>query len=416
MENELQAILENEYGISVFHEDLLEEDLQKRGYRKATEAEAERFNTIFQYAPQIAKDIYYSEAVQKSFKSAVNGSYRVKLEPGLHLGKSHTIKGAFKGNAYDENGILRTHADWLVNNVELDVSMAPQLAMSVFNATSFVTGQYFMAEINRNLSDIKIDTKEIKEFLENDKESEIKAKIDSLNEILRHLPFMNDNPDRISQTHQELSSIQTTALKYIHFSQRTISAVKQKAGDDDKGDTIKNRLKEAIDALVQYRLLVAVYCQSKLIEIYLNRIQDIEELTLYRDELKNIVNDYNDIYFSTLDWMQSYLNENHSLNDAGALQIMTTFTITVAPILFGGWRSIRPGFKTASAFNNWMNDKRQKNKNEHVNYVQELMNSFSYDEGSIKGPVRNITRYIEATRRKIEIIKVGDSIYTNLPA
>jgi carbamate kinase len=95
---------------------------------------------------------------------------------------------------------------------------------------------------------------------------------------------------------------------------------------------------------------------------------------------------------------------------------MTTFTITVAPILFGGWRSIRPGFKTASAFNNWMNDKRQKNKNEHVNYVQELMNSFSYDEGSIKGPVRNITRYIEATRRKIEIIKVGDSIYTNLPA
>ena len=26
MENELQAILENEYGISVFHEDLLEEE------------------------------------------------------------------------------------------------------------------------------------------------------------------------------------------------------------------------------------------------------------------------------------------------------------------------------------------------------------------------------------------------------
>ena len=98
MENELQSILEKEYGIRVYREDLPKEDLQRRGYRKATHLEVERFNTIFQYAPYIAKDVYYADAVKKSFDSAVKGSFRVKIEPGLQLGKSHTTEGAFKGN------------------------------------------------------------------------------------------------------------------------------------------------------------------------------------------------------------------------------------------------------------------------------------------------------------------------------
>ena len=63
-QNELQYILEKEYGIQVYREELSEEALHRRGYRKATRLEAERFNAVFQYAPYIAKDIYYADAVQ----------------------------------------------------------------------------------------------------------------------------------------------------------------------------------------------------------------------------------------------------------------------------------------------------------------------------------------------------------------
>lgn len=415
MENELQAILENEYGIQVFHEDLSEEDLERRGYRKATKEEAERFNTIFQYAPQIAKDVYYADAVQKAFESAVSGSYRVKLEPGLRLGKSHSTPGAFKGNAYDEYGKLKTHADWLVNDAKMDVSLAPQIAMSVFNATSFVTGQYFMAEINKSLSDIGTDIKGIKQFLENEKESEIKAVIDDLNEIINHLPFIVNKPDRISQTLQKLSFIQSTAKKNIFFFKEAIDDVKRNARDDDKGDAIKKRLKDAIEALMQYRLMVVIFCQSKLIELYLNNILDTEELTLYRDELNSIANDYLDDYSSTIDWMHSYLNENHSLNSIGAGQILATIAVGLSPILTKGWRGIGSGIKNAKSVNEMMNSDRQDNKKEHVDYARELIELISDDSG-IKEPVRNLTKYIEATRRKIEIIKIGENVYTNLPA
>ena len=135
MQNELQSILAKEYGIRFYREDLPEEDLPRRGYRKATHLETERLNAVFQYAPYIAKDIYYADAIQKSFDSAVKGSFRVKIEPGLHLGQSHTTEGAFKGNLYDVNGKLKTQADWLENAAKLDVSMAPQIASSIFMRT-----------------------------------------------------------------------------------------------------------------------------------------------------------------------------------------------------------------------------------------------------------------------------------------
>ena len=108
MQNELQSILEKEYGIRFYREDLPEEDLQRRGYRKVTRLEVERLNAVFQYAPYIAKDVYYADAVQKSFDSAVKGSFRVKIKAGLYLGQSHTIEGAFKGNLYDANGKLKS--------------------------------------------------------------------------------------------------------------------------------------------------------------------------------------------------------------------------------------------------------------------------------------------------------------------
>ena len=77
MQNELQSILEKEYGIQVFHEDLPKEDLKRRGYRKVSRIEVEQLNAVFRQPPYIAKDVYYADVVQKRSEYAVNGFFRV---------------------------------------------------------------------------------------------------------------------------------------------------------------------------------------------------------------------------------------------------------------------------------------------------------------------------------------------------
>ena len=415
MDNELQRILSNDYGITVYREEMSEENLKRRGYRKATEEEAVRLNSIFQFAPQIAKDTYYADAFQKSFKNAVKGSYRVKLEPGFHLGKSHTTPGAYKGNVYDENNTLKSQADWLINDAEIKVSNIPQIAASVFNAVSFITGQYFMVEINRTLTDLKTGTQEIRQFLENDKYSTIKATIDDLYEIIDHLQFIEKNSERRSQTINKLSTIQSIFKKYITVSQGDIELIKNNARDDDKGEIIKENLKKATNVLMQYRILVGVYCQSKLLELYLNNIRDIEELSKYRNELNIRVNSYFDAYSNMVVWMNSYLNENHSLNDRSIGQILTSIGAGAVPTLLGGMWGLALAPTCYDSVDDLWNTTRRLKKDSHVEYAQRLVNSVATCHSNVKAPVMNLTRYIEATRMKIEVIKIGENIYTNLP-
>lgn len=273
-----------------------------------------------------------------------------------------------------------------------------------------------MSQINRGLSDIKTDTEKVKQFLEDDKNSTIQAAIDELNEIVNHLPFIAENPDRVNLKLQRLSAIQATVNKYINMSQKTISSARQEFKNSDKGVTIKKRINSVVNAMTQYRVLVDVYCQSKLIEIYLNKILNTEELTLYRDELNHFINSYTDNLRSTSDWINNYLNENRSLNNIGAGQILAMITAGVAvPVLRGDLLfPTVTGLKAAKKVYDFMDSKRQNVKAENVDYAKELMKTVS-DVNGVKEPVRNLTRFIEASKREIEIIKIGEEIYTSLP-
>ena len=105
-----------------------------------------------------------------------------------------------------------------------------------------------------------------------------------------------------------------------------------------------------------------------------------------------------------------------SFTDSGIGQILAMITAGVAvPMLQGD--SLFPAFtgiKAAKKVYDLMDSKRQNAKAENVDYAKALLKSVS-DVNSIKEPVRNLTRFIEASKREIEIIKIGEEIYTSLP-
>lgn len=412
MGDEIQSLLSNEYGIEVFRENLSEDDLRRRGYRKATAEEAARFDAFFQFAPHIAKDVYYANSAQQAFNSATCGTYRLKLDPRYHLGASSKTIGAFNGNAFDTKNSLKTQAEWFVNDAKLDLSKIPEIASLAFHAASFVTGQYFLAQINKNLADIKTETQNIKHFLEVTRAGEIANAIEELMDVQHHLKYIEGDPERRADALNRLHNIQKTARVYVSHPRTAINDEKKKVSDSDKNEVIKGHIDAITQALLEYRLLLWVFCQAKLIEIYLTN-RSTDELELDREELNNNVNTYSDTVRSSFEWIERYLNENHSLNGVSPVDYLI-MAGSGASIAFGGYLGTFAGVTLSELTLGKATSKRRSKKHEQVAYA--ALQWANVDDGSIDFPVRRLSQYIEATRNKIEAIKVGDVIYTNLPA
>ena len=102
----------------------------------------------------------------------VNGMYRVIIPKGAKLSESSNMIGAFRGIFHGSDGI-KGHANLISDNNGL--IMANSLT-SVMAIASLVVGQYYMAKIDKKLSDINSKLSKISSFQNN----EYKAKVLSL--------------------------------------------------------------------------------------------------------------------------------------------------------------------------------------------------------------------------------------------
>jgi len=410
VDNTIQVQLKNEYGIECFREESSELELQERGFRKATAEEVTRFNMLFQFAPQIAKDSYYASATKEAFDSAVRGTYRLKLDPRYHLGKSSHTPGAFNGNAFDDQNSLKTQAEWLANTEELDLSKIPQYAEMAFNAASFVTGQYFMAQINRNLAELKSDTEDIKRFLEVRRHGEINDAIEELKDITNRLDFIVLSPREVERTLNKTDRIRSTARINIPQAVDAINIIIERASKKDKEKEIKEKLDNAADALLEYRLLLWVYCQAKLLEIYISGIQDARELDVILAELRGYTDAYFETVIKTSDWMWKYLEENKTVNGKIPL-IYGTAGVGLLMSILGG----EIGRELSKVAIDKVGDSHRRRIMDYVHHMNDAMDSVHSYEDTVREPVKNLARYIETTRDKIEVVKIGETIYTNMP-
>ena len=154
-DRELTVALKEDFGITLTEENCSLEEIQKRGYHRFERNTAAQFDSIFQYIPQIVMGQVNQGNVGKAFNAAVKGTFRCQLAPGTHLASSKSLLGAFRGTGLsNQTNQVAAQANWIPNNATLNVSAAPMVALGIFNAMSIVTGQYFMAQINRKMSDL----------------------------------------------------------------------------------------------------------------------------------------------------------------------------------------------------------------------------------------------------------------------
>ncbi len=409
---ELQLCLKDEYGIEVYHErKMFPEELKEKGYRQLPSEALGRLTPIFQYVPQLAVQNINNGGVQVAFKEAVEGTYRVILDPGTILAKSKQTAGAFRGTELNQvTNKVAGQAEFIENSSLLSVSAAPQVALNIFNAASFVTGQYFMAQVNEKLSDIKDGLDRIEQFLDADKQSKLKADLKTLEKINKQIALIKDDEVQKNATITQLKLIQTQAQGFIIFYQGQVGSVRQSAGIKDKDKKIVKNINNVGNYMIQYRCATLTYCMANLMELYLMDAPDTDYFKIVHEDLREIVNQYKVDYCLCKDKMKLYLDSNNALNKRNSIQISADAAVGVALTVV---TRMPVGIKAARYVDDIFNEKRKEKKIEKIESLKRYMD-YCGDTELLDSSVNGISRYIAATTNTIELLKVENDYYTNI--
>lgn len=415
---EIVQALEKE-GIQVFRENLSVSDIKKQGHKKLSKEMASQVSGIFKYAPQIAVDRINSAAVQKAFQDAVEGTYRVKLDPGIHLGISHKEAGAFSANMFDAQGNIKGPAALFVNDATLTVSQVPQYALNVFNAASFVTGQYYMAEVNKKLASIKEGIREIQAILDIQQSSELEAAVLMLQDIINHRFSIAKSDVRLQASLVKLQDLKEKAYetmascsKQIEFKKSNVNLKKDK--DADIEEVIRSIAKLA----ARYEQAVQLYCMSVILEVFLTNNRDSNELEQFKNELRNIIQSFMANYKSYEEWIDDYLDNVKAINQLSWWQYTKMVLSGAAGGAVGGIKGgILKGIGGAAlgAGGSFaiMNENRKKRKEELVSLSNRAFCCLGDDE-ALEAPVERLSQYINFIQQPSEFIMIGDDCYSNI--
>lgn len=325
-QSDIQEHMDDSYGIEFFVNELLPAELENQGYRKMSLEELHYVEPLFKFAPQLIVDKINKVAIERTFKAATENSYKCLLDPSMHLA---TIKGTsdvFLGSGLDNaTNKVKGQARWSKNDAVLSVSNVPNIALKAFNALSAVTGQYFMAQVNAKLSDIKDGIDEIKQYIDAVKQSELEAALQELYEIIEHIQFIKKDTERTRATITQIEDIRKVARSSIKLHRNQIEKTIRSASKTDKEDVISKNTHEIKKYMVQYRYAVYVYNLAQIMKIYLNDITAVEELSMFRNEISDTVNQYKKLSGRTAVWVKKYLDEANSLNKASTGQKLLLF-------------------------------------------------------------------------------------------
>lgn len=411
--NEIRKQFKDHYDIEIYHETYTPDDMKRMGYRKIDSNAVASLNMLFHYVPQLAVDKINQVAVGNAFKTAVDGSFRVRLGTGMHMPHSKLHPEAFRAMGFnDVTNRLSGQAELFENNAVLNVSNAPQVALGIFNVASMVTGQYFMSQINGKLQNLSSSVSRIEQFLEAKQRSELKAAIQELESIIFHLEFIRQDADKTRSKIDRLSFIKNSAIESMNLYQIQISNELASAQATDKDDEIVQKLNTVGSYLLQYRYAVQLYSYAVMLEIQLQNVVDPDELEKYRSEIDTWIQIFQNDVSKCADDLSKYLNENKSLNKRSVLQYISTIGGTAG----GAWLKIplHVNNSLAKSIDEFFDGRRKKKKEECVLLADNYLNQIS-DMDNVEAPARTLSHYIEIMENEIDLVRIGQDYYTNIP-
>lgn len=142
--------------------------------------------------------------------SSMSGMYRVVFPDGLQHSLTALKQGGFSSYFKDANGKF-------AGSASLYKSSFQAAALGVFTVMSIVCGQYFLAEINKEMTLINQKIDKIIEFLYGDKKAELLAEISFTRYAFENYRSIMAHPEQRIATITSLQEAKKIAIKDIEF-------------------------------------------------------------------------------------------------------------------------------------------------------------------------------------------------------
>lgn len=405
----------NDYNIETGLISIDEADLEKRGYRKLSKDAYSKIDFLAQYVPGNVAQKVLGIAADKAVSEAAENAFKVVLKDGMHLGKSSTMKGAFKGMAFlNEGNTLKSMPDLIPLDTSMKVaSMAPQLALGVFNAMSIATGQYFMSEINSKLKTIDTGINDIKSFLEVDKQSEILSDRLTLEQLQRDIFFIIDNETQVHATSVELKRIKSRSLSNCNFYKTQIERVRSNLKNYSKFDTYKWVIWELEKRYPQYLLSVHNYIMATFLDAYVTGMDDPDYLTYQYIDSQNLIVNYCKSFEDSDKKAKAYIKHNSELNKRDGRAKNAGAVADMIPPINTWFAAIHAVAAGVEIYESKEVKKSESKKRDAWKREQKLLEACS-NVTPLNLTVEMIKRYNETRNSPVEMVFVNDSAYVKI--
>lgn len=410
----LAEALNSEYGLTISEVQESAEELLSRGYHKMTETVKLNLQPMLQHIPGFAASHAIIGSAKIAFTEATQGTFTPLMQNGMQLLKAKNGSGNVRGLAMNKLTKARDIPEWVANNAEFRVSSAPQVALGVFSAMSYVTGQYFLSEINKKLTTIDSGVHEILQLLIDLQINDLQAYGQELEDISKRSQFLMASSEKQSAALQQLHQIQHQSQSIINLMQNKITAERNTFSTKDKTDVISQKLEKISEYMLHYHYALHIYSTATLLELQISGTMDTNEMELFRQQIIRRTDEFKVLYDETTNGLLEYLNQCSVLNKRQFKDYVFAVGGAAFVATFGRFAGLVNGIYVGKKIDDTiMNKKRKLKESQYAiidRYIQELNDTTTLD-----APAQAIAQYIEATRNGIEIIHMNGEYYTNMP-
>lgn len=155
---------------------------------------------------QAGSTVYHSAQASKQTL------YQVIIPKGVQLSKSGDMKGAFRGFFHGKKGI-KGHAN--LKPVDQSRAMAVNAAASIMGVASMIVGQYYMAQVDAELSQITSEISKISDFQNNEYKSKVCALIEQMKRITAFQTEILENQELRTLEIINLNSLEQNCIELL---------------------------------------------------------------------------------------------------------------------------------------------------------------------------------------------------------
>lgn len=228
-------------------------------------------------------------------------AYKVIFDKGLGvLQQSASNSERLRANVVEFGSNNKIVGQAELESLHLKVT-SPSLA--VFEVASIITNQYYLARIDKELTSLHKELKNVTRLLENSKESELCSHERALQSVSDNLSDVLQNDDYRRSTLYNVQHIRMSALslvEYYHRERINVLETWSKA-KSRKASYTQVFLSNYKDNLNLYSRAFHVYALAYVEEVILSQVKEADSITRIAKEIQAVAYEYNQEYGGRFD-------------------------------------------------------------------------------------------------------------------